>query len=57
MKDYYSYLTNLDPNSETFNRIWRRIKDILMRGNNVEIRLNKNKRIVVLEIFKKSEEF
>lgn len=57
MKNYFSHISNLDPNSETSTRILRRIQEILMRGNNVEIRLNKHGRIVVLEIFKKSEEF
>ena len=57
MENYYSYLVSLDANSETSARIFRRIKEILMRGNNVEIRLNKNGRIAVYEVKKKSCEF
>ena len=57
MENYYSYLASLDANSETSARIFRRIKEILMRGNNVEIRLNKNGRIAVYEVKKKSCEF
>ena len=57
MENYYSYLASLDANSETSARIFRRIKEILMRGNNVEIRLNKNGHIAVYEVKKKSCEF
>ena len=38
-------------------RIFRRIKDILGRGNNVEIRLRSNGQIAVYEVKKKVEDF
>lgn len=57
MKNYNSYLETLDVTSETAARIFRRIKDILGRGNNVEIRLRSNGTIAVYEVKKKVEDF
>ena len=57
MKNNNSYLESLDVTSETAARIFRRIKDILGRGNNVEIRLRTNGQIAVYEVKKKVEDF
>ena len=57
MKNNNSYLESLDVTSETAARIFRRIKDILGRGNNVEIRLRSNGQIAVYEVKKKAEDF
>ena len=57
MKNNNSYLESLDVTSETAARIFRRIKDILGRGTNVEIRLRANGQIAVYEVKKKVEDF